>query len=312
MVLRLFHWLLALAMAFAVALPTFADDDEKADGIELHFVVSGDHWIGVSLDELSPIVKSQLGLEHGIVLAEIVPNSPAEQAGLKAFDIVTKVDEKEIKSPNDLIEAVAKSNDELSFTLLRGGKGQVIKVTPQKRPVEARPHSPAEPEQVAKARKAFEETMRRWMERREHKDLELDSFGPAVVIRAERKGLPDGVKVTIEKEGNKPASITVKRGDESWEVTEEKLDKLPEELRPGVQELLAGGVHPGMNVLGLRTSRMQLPAPMTAPLPPLPPSVAEVAPKSTETEQQTMKRVEEQLKEVAKRLEELKAQIEKK
>jgi hypothetical protein len=49
------------------------------------------------------------------------------------------------------------------------------------------------------------------------------------------------MSVVIRKEGDHPATITVKRGDEKWEVTEKELDKLPADVRPHVERMLGRG-----------------------------------------------------------------------
>jgi len=72
-------------------------------------------------------------------------------------------------------------------------------------------------------------------------------FGPGTVLNRQPFGLPDmpnGVSVSIQKQNNGPAQITVKRGDEAWNVVGDdpgSLEQLPEDLRPFVEQLLAGG-----------------------------------------------------------------------
>ena len=53
--------------------------------------------------------------------------------------------------------------------------------------------------------------------------------------------LPANMSVTISKEGDQPAKIVVKRGDEKWELTETELDKLPADVRPHVERMLGRG-----------------------------------------------------------------------
>jgi hypothetical protein len=53
--------------------------------------------------------------------------------------------------------------------------------------------------------------------------------------------VPGGVSITVERQGDAPPKITVKRGDESWVVEgddPEALDQLPEDLRPMVEGML--------------------------------------------------------------------------
>jgi hypothetical protein len=77
------------------------------------------------------------------------------------------------------------------------------------------------------------------------------NFGPGVIINGQGfANMPNGVSVSVHKEGGKPARITVKRGDETWEVVgddPESLNKLPKELRPFVEQMLDGGSPFDMN-----------------------------------------------------------------
>ena len=44
--------------------------------------------------------------------------------------------------------------------------------------------------------------------------------------------------IIVHKQGEEPTKITVKRGEDSWEVTERELDTLPEDVRPHVERML--------------------------------------------------------------------------
>jgi serine protease Do len=61
----------------------------------------------------------------------IVPGSPAEKAGLKEGDIITKIDGKEINEQNSLTSLVAQHSvgEEIELTIIRDGQEQTIKVT---------------------------------------------------------------------------------------------------------------------------------------------------------------------------------------
>src|SRR5690606_15534417 len=52
-------------------------------------------WLGVGVTEVNPVVSNQLGLpEHmGLAVEVIVPEGPAEKAGLQPHDILTKLDD---------------------------------------------------------------------------------------------------------------------------------------------------------------------------------------------------------------------------
>jgi hypothetical protein len=71
------------------------------------------------------------------------------------------------------------------------------------------------------------------------------SFGPGVIVGSDPfAGIPNGVSINIQKQNDKPAHITVQRGDDKWEITgddTEALKKLPDDLRPAVERMLHGG-----------------------------------------------------------------------
>ena len=86
---------------------------------------------------LAPVprpLNEQLDLKgEGMVIVRVEPDSPAVKAGFKENDVLLSAGEKSIKSPNDLIDAVSKSDGkELTLKLIRGGKPMTISATPDK------------------------------------------------------------------------------------------------------------------------------------------------------------------------------------
>ena len=53
--------------------------------------------------------------------------------------------------------------------------------------------------------------------------------------------LPKGTRVTVTRQNDTPAKITVEKDGQKWEVSEGELDKLPEDVRPAVKGMLGGG-----------------------------------------------------------------------
>jgi S1-C subfamily serine protease len=81
-------------------------------------------FLGVQTQPLTPELKSRLHVEAdgGAVVTEVVPNSPASQAGLKPDDVITAVDDHPVKTPIELRDAVQKAGPGKKVTLqvLRG------------------------------------------------------------------------------------------------------------------------------------------------------------------------------------------------
>lgn len=87
--------------------------------------------VGVELADLTEEGLKSLELEHGIVIARVVPNSPADQAGLKIYDVIIQANGQNMKSRSDLPKLVSemKVGDRLALKVYRGGNIIDIQVT---------------------------------------------------------------------------------------------------------------------------------------------------------------------------------------
>ncbi len=88
--------------------------------------------IGVSLKDLHPSVNK--GLNQGAVVAEIAADSPAQQAGLRKGDIITKADDRPIRTAAQLRNTIglARVGEEVKLTVSRNGApvAIVVRVAP--------------------------------------------------------------------------------------------------------------------------------------------------------------------------------------
>jgi serine protease Do len=77
--------------------------------------------LGVSLAPLTADTRQQLGIEEkvdGVVVTDVAPDSPAESKGLQPGDIILSVDQKAVKDPRQVSEAVRKARDDGHSTVL--------------------------------------------------------------------------------------------------------------------------------------------------------------------------------------------------
>ena len=97
-------------------------------------------WIGISGAPLSPTIAEQLSLQqtNGVILASVVRNGPAAQAGLRgggnnvaAADIITEVDGRQVRSVEDIASSIDRRNpgDVVKVTYLRNGQANTVDVT---------------------------------------------------------------------------------------------------------------------------------------------------------------------------------------
>lgn len=81
-------------------------------------------FMGVSTQPLTADLASQFGINHGALVGDVTPDSPAAKAGLKSGDVITKVDGKEIIDPRRLQLAVTRMapGTEIKVEYVRDGK----------------------------------------------------------------------------------------------------------------------------------------------------------------------------------------------
>ncbi len=79
---------------------------------------------------------------------------------------------------------------------------------------------------------------------------------PSLVVHGAVTPLPDDVSVTVVRKGTAPARITIKKGDQTWEATDQDLSKLPKEIRPIADSVLMNHATPGR---ALFTTAMPVP-----------------------------------------------------
>lgn len=66
-------------------------------------------WLGVVMGDLTPELAEDFNFDStdGVVLAEVTPGSPAEEAGLRHSDIIVSIDGRRMRSSNELRNTVA-------------------------------------------------------------------------------------------------------------------------------------------------------------------------------------------------------------
>jgi serine protease Do len=83
-------------------------------------------WLGVLIQDVTRELAETFGLRHprGALVAQVLPGSPAEAAGLQAGDIVLSFNGKDIATSSNLppLVGVAKVGSEATLKVLRGGE----------------------------------------------------------------------------------------------------------------------------------------------------------------------------------------------
>jgi len=210
------------------------------------------YWIGISGRGVeSAVLRTQLQLagDMGVVVEQVVADSPADKAGLRRHDIILRANGKAVHGMTVLQEHVRKHQAKpLDLKFLRLGKEVAVVVVPEERPQGLAKPSP-------RGRSGFgghPDGLRNLLEQLQRQGG--PRMDPRAFFPAPQQGfgaLPGGVSVSIQRENDGPAKITVKQGDKTWHVVEgnlESIERLPEELRPYVQRMLQGNEAQGANL----------------------------------------------------------------
>lgn len=85
--------------------------------------------LGFSGKEVSESVSKEFGMPQGILVKDVLDNSTAKNVGLKEKDIVIKVNDKEVKTFQDIekLKSDLKYDEEITITVVREGKEETLK-----------------------------------------------------------------------------------------------------------------------------------------------------------------------------------------
>lgn len=102
------------------------DDDDEAAAPPV--------WIGVRLSPLPAPLAAHIG-EHGLMIANIVKDSPADEAGLERYDVILKFGGRAIESADDLVKAVVDNGagEDARIVVLHKSKKREVTIVPRER-----------------------------------------------------------------------------------------------------------------------------------------------------------------------------------
>ena len=95
-------------------------------------------WLGVVLQSVDQflVFRYELAVDKGAFITEVASGSPAEKAGIELGDVIVAMDDQEIASAQDLVEAIHSRNigQEVKITLWRGETQNIVSATFVERP----------------------------------------------------------------------------------------------------------------------------------------------------------------------------------
>ncbi len=77
--------------------------------------------LGIETESLSPQLAEFFGVKNGALVRSVIKDSAAEKAGIKAGDVITKVEQESIDSPSELSSAIrsARSKNTVAVQIMR-------------------------------------------------------------------------------------------------------------------------------------------------------------------------------------------------
>ena len=105
-------------------------------------------WLGVMIQDVTPELAKSFGLtsRKGVLISDVMKDSPAAKGGLKRGDVVTRYDGKEVKDAHELSGLVAATKPKTTATLdiIRDKKDKSLKIDIGTMPQDMQAGLPAE------------------------------------------------------------------------------------------------------------------------------------------------------------------------
>jgi len=94
----------------------------------LPFTIRRGGMLGVTTQEMTPALADYFGVKTGILVTNVVRDSPAERAGVKVGDVITELAGSSVNASRDLDRAVQTRQGEVALTVVRDKKALTLKV----------------------------------------------------------------------------------------------------------------------------------------------------------------------------------------
>jgi len=95
-------------------------------------------WLGVGVRDVTPVIAAQqdLSVSRGVFVSVVQPDGPAVAAGIRAGDIITRFDTKEVSNVKQLQKAVREYSigHKAEVTIMRGNELKTLQVTLEEQP----------------------------------------------------------------------------------------------------------------------------------------------------------------------------------
>jgi len=163
-------------------------------------------WFGISIQEITPELAKQFGLEHekGVLVGDVIEDSPAEKAGIQRGDVIIEYNGREVKDVTGLRNMV-------SSTL--PGKEVIIKIIRDRREKTARIKISEMPEEMQKIAGEYENLLN---------GVHVQNIDP---MTRKELGIPEKIRgvIVTDVEPGSPAFHILGKGDVIIEINRKSI-----------------------------------------------------------------------------------------
>ena len=181
-------------------------------------------WLGVMIQRITPDLAESFNLDQteGALVGDVIPNSPAEKAGIKRGDVIIKFDQDEVRTMESLPKIVGNTppGKTVKVEVIRDGKKKILDVTIA----------------VLKDEKTK-------VAARDPLGIQVQDITPDIAQSLKLEGV-EGVLVSDVTQGEAGAEAGLKRGDIITEVNRNKVtntsdySRVTRKLKPGDTALM--------------------------------------------------------------------------
>jgi S1-C subfamily serine protease len=166
--------------------------------------------LGISAQDLTPEMMEHFKVKEkeGVLVGQVYPGTGAEKAGLTSGDIIKSVDDKIIKSVNELVKEIQKKKvgQKVKLSVIRDGKEMTMDITTST--------MPDKPESIKE--KEVEEKL----------GAKVQELTPQLAARYQISGVKRGVLVIGVEEDSLANEIGLQEGDVLLEINRRKMETL--------------------------------------------------------------------------------------
>lgn len=110
-------------VGFAISSNIVREFIEKNKG-KVSRSTSGQPFLGVRVADIPEYVKNYLGIDYGVVVIEVIPNTSADKYGIKTNDIILEFNGEEVENANHFIDLILQTTpgQKVNIKLIRKGK----------------------------------------------------------------------------------------------------------------------------------------------------------------------------------------------